>query len=359
MTIRIFTARTCPTIPESVSATMHHVSCRLSILIPAYDAARHIGTCLASVLAQWRPGVEVVVVDDGSNDTTAAVLADVGRRYPEYLRLHHRSPNRGVAATRNELVSLAQGEYLWFIDADDTMLTGAIDGLLDVVDRHAPDLVLCDYERAGDRWRRHVSTFRGRGRTIVTNTSDILAGLFEAGQLHPWSKISRHSLWAGPLEFPVGRVFEDIAVIPGLASAATSAIHVPEPWVQYRKRAGSIVATMTPRKCLDLVRASADFPAHIDRRGLRLTRRALFAARHYAARHFVRSVRYLETTADPIEAPHMLAECLALFTRSIEGETEWLSREYLRRGWLWRWSRLQRALRTPVGPRHDTRRAAA
>lgn len=338
---------------------MRDSSCRLSILIPAYDAAPHIGTCLASVLAQWRPGVEVVVVDDGSTDTTEAVLADIGRRHPECLRIHHRSQNRGVAATRNELVRLARGDHLWFIDADDAMLAGAIDRLLDVVDRHDPDVVLCDYERAGERWRRIVSTFRGPGRTLVTDASVILAGLFEAGQLHPWSKISRRSLWAGPLEFPVGRVFEDITVIPELASTATSAYHTPEPWVQYRKRAGSIVATMTPRKCLDLVRASADFPAHIQRRGLHLTRRASFAARHYAARHFVRAVRYLETEADTAEAPHMLTECMALFTQAVEGEAAWLLHEYLRRGWIWRWSLLQRALRKSTIQRPDIRQAAA
>jgi len=255
----------------------------------------------------------------------------------------------GITTTRNHLVREARGTYLWFIDADDTMLQGAIECLRAVVERHSPDLVLCDYVRTGSQRERRGSTFAGPHRTIVSDTSTILAGLFEAGQLHPWSKISRRSMWTDVLRFPDGMVFEDVAVMPKLASRAATAFHVPEPWVAYRHWNGSIVATMNPRKCLDLSQASVDFFADLRRPGLHLTDRALFAARHFAARHFMRAMIQLGRGKDSSLVQGVRQQCLALFVQAVDGQIPWLMRQYLRRGWLWRLARLRHWIRKAGG----------
>ncbi len=91
----------------------------VSILIPAYRAGRFIGTALEGVRAQTHAEWEVVVVEDGSQDETKAVVqgfaASVNRRVC-YERLPE---NRGVSATRNRAMQLAQGEVIAFLDADD------------------------------------------------------------------------------------------------------------------------------------------------------------------------------------------------------------------------------------------------
>lgn len=320
---------------------MNHHDVWLSVLVPAYNADRYVGRCLESIVTQPAHGVEVIVVDDCSTDATATVLAEVRRRHPARLVVHAHARNRGIAATRNHLVNLARGTYLWFMDADDAMLPNAIAALRDIVGRSAPDLVLCDYLRGSPRGDRRGRSFDGPARTIVRDPSTILAGLFEAGQLHPWSKISRRELWSPALRFPEGRVFEDVAVMPRLASRAARVYHEPEPWVWYRKWEGSIVATMNPAKCVDLVRASAEFPADLRRLGLRLSNRALFAARHFAARHFIRAMRHLGAGPDAESRGRARRECLALFGEALEGQTAWLERRYLRQGSLWHSARLR------------------
>mgnify|MGYP003337561915 FL=1 len=330
---------------------MIDTACWLSILVPAYRVESYIGECLDSVLTQAGAGVEVVVIDDGSGDATATVIADRFRRHPGQVRVATHAVNQGIATTRNHLVDLARGDYLWFIDADDTMTAGAVDALRRIVDRHAPDLVLCDYHRRRADRERRGRTFAGPSRTVVTDVSVLLAGMFEAGQLHPWSKISSRSLWHDSLRFPDGRVFEDVAVMPRLAAEAVRAWHAPEPWIRYRQWAGSIVATMNPRKCVDLASALADFPADLRRRGVQLSDRAVFAMRHYAARHFVGAMRHLSRGHDAAECRRARVECRLLFLRSIEGEFDWLARQYLRRGWLWRWARLRHWFREAAQPR--------
>jgi len=93
----------------------------LSIVVPAWNSARHIGAALDSLIRQSRTDFEVIVVDDGSTDDTAAVVAamaaTVGPRGPA-IRLHRQS-NAGASAARNMGISIARADLVGFLDADD------------------------------------------------------------------------------------------------------------------------------------------------------------------------------------------------------------------------------------------------
>jgi glycosyltransferase involved in cell wall biosynthesis len=86
----------------------------VSVIIPTYNYARFVGEAVDSVLAQTLPPLEVIVVDDGSTDGTAEVLA----RYGDRIRVL-RQKNAGVAMARNAGIAAARGEYLAFLDSDD------------------------------------------------------------------------------------------------------------------------------------------------------------------------------------------------------------------------------------------------
>lgn len=89
----------------------------ISVIIPTYNHARFLAQAIESALAQTLPPVELIVVDDGSTDETAQVLA----RYAGRIRVI-RQQNSGVAAARNAGAALAAGDYLAFLDADDVWL---------------------------------------------------------------------------------------------------------------------------------------------------------------------------------------------------------------------------------------------
>lgn len=84
----------------------------ISVVIPAYNAARFLPRCLKSVFAQTLKPVEVIVVDDGSTDDTAAVAAALGARVVSQA-------NGGVSAARNTGIRIASGDWLALLDADD------------------------------------------------------------------------------------------------------------------------------------------------------------------------------------------------------------------------------------------------
>ncbi len=102
----------------------------MTVLIPAYSAAKTIRRALNSVFAQHYPNLEIIVIDDGSQDATGDVVRSYGK--PE-IRLVSLSKNGGVCAALNEGLAVAKGDYIAFLDADDewrpTKLAKQIDAL--------------------------------------------------------------------------------------------------------------------------------------------------------------------------------------------------------------------------------------
>lgn len=98
---------------------------KVSVIIPAFNAAGWLPSAVASVLAQTRPADELVIVDDGSTDSTAAVA----RSFGGITRLVSRE-NGGLAAARNTGAAATSGDWLLFLDADDTLVPTALESLI-------------------------------------------------------------------------------------------------------------------------------------------------------------------------------------------------------------------------------------
>jgi glycosyltransferase involved in cell wall biosynthesis len=99
----------------------------VSVLIPAFNHERFVERCLDSVLEDPYPAKEIVIIDDGSSDGTASRIADWVARHGDEVVVRFRArPNRGVAATLNELVGLAGGRFLRLGASDDYLLPGSL-----------------------------------------------------------------------------------------------------------------------------------------------------------------------------------------------------------------------------------------
>jgi glycosyltransferase involved in cell wall biosynthesis len=91
---------------------------RISVIVPVYNGERYLAEAVGSVLDQALRPLEVIVVDDGSTDATAQIMAGLSAEAPLPVRAIHQS-NRGPAAARNRGLEVAQGELMAFLDADD------------------------------------------------------------------------------------------------------------------------------------------------------------------------------------------------------------------------------------------------
>lgn len=117
----------------------------LSILVPVYNAQSHLRECLDSLLEQDIRDYEIVCVDDGSRDDSPAILDAYARAHPCVRVLHQE--NRGVAEARNAALAAAQGEYIWFVDADDLLLPNCLAALKALGEKtHCQRLVVGGYQ---------------------------------------------------------------------------------------------------------------------------------------------------------------------------------------------------------------------
>jgi glycosyltransferase involved in cell wall biosynthesis len=136
--------------PELKAISGEGVPGRVSVVVPCYNSRLHVGAAVDSALGQTWGDVEVIVVDDGSNDGSLDVLADYGDR----IRLVCRSRG-GAPAARNSGLAAASGEFIQFLDADDLLLSDAVKRRVEVFDEEI-DAVFGDLEFFDD----------GTGRTL-------------------------------------------------------------------------------------------------------------------------------------------------------------------------------------------------
>jgi glycosyltransferase involved in cell wall biosynthesis len=114
----------------------------ISVVVPAYNSARWILAALESVRAQQRGDLEIIVVDDGSTDATPAL---VEREFPEANLV--RTPNRGASAARNLGTSLAHGEFIQYLDADDLLAEGKIAAQVGALEETGADVAYGDWRK--------------------------------------------------------------------------------------------------------------------------------------------------------------------------------------------------------------------
>ena len=124
----------------------------LSIIIPVYNVVKWLERCVLSVVSQGLVDYEVILVDDGSTDTSGEICDEYAER-DSRIRVFHKE-NGGVSSARNWGLDKAIGEYIMFVDSDDYMLSGMLEVMLSTLKAKSADLVVCGTtETGGGYWR--------------------------------------------------------------------------------------------------------------------------------------------------------------------------------------------------------------
>lgn len=115
---------------------------KVSVIIPVYNIEKYLGQCLESVCNQTLKEIQVIAVDDGSTDGSAAICKDFAARYPGILEYYHKE-NGGSASARNLGLEHARGEYIGFIDSDDWVEPDMYEKMYRCAVDHNADMVMC------------------------------------------------------------------------------------------------------------------------------------------------------------------------------------------------------------------------
>jgi teichuronic acid biosynthesis glycosyltransferase TuaG len=138
--------------PATAGGEIRSMPGLVSVIMPAYNAVATIGRSIDSVLEQTRRDLELIVVDDCSTDSTAALVEDYVRADPR-VRLFRQIPNAGVAAARNAGIEHAQGDYVAFLDSDDWWHPRKLELQIAQMQEHNARVSYCAYQRIGEDGR--------------------------------------------------------------------------------------------------------------------------------------------------------------------------------------------------------------
>jgi CRISPR system Cascade subunit CasB len=222
---------------------------RFSVIVPAYQVQAYLHACLESVLSQSYPDLELIVVDDCSPDACGAIADEFAARDPR-VRAVHLPGNQGLGPARNAGMERADGDYLVFLDGDDTLAPHALRAIADrIKETGDPDVLVYDYARTywtGETVRnqaaRHL-TERGPAPFRLTDRPGLLKLLMVA-----WNKtVRREFAERAGLAFPPG-YYEDTPWTYPVLMTAESIATLDRVCVHYRqRRRGSILGTPSER----------------------------------------------------------------------------------------------------------------
>jgi glycosyltransferase involved in cell wall biosynthesis len=206
----------------------------LSVVVPAYNVEDYLSDSLRSILGQSHTQLEVVVVDDGSTDTTGEIADQIAAEDARVRVLHQ--PNAGLGAARNEGVRHSTGTYLAFADSDDLVADGAYAALLGSLERTDSDLSIGAVERlrGDDRFMTPLMRENHRRTRLAVGIDEaplVLADVFA------WNKVFRRSFWdSADLAFPEDVRYEDQPAMTRALVAAQGIDILTEPVYLWRVR---------------------------------------------------------------------------------------------------------------------------
>ena len=183
---------------------------KLSIIIPVYRTQDTLSRCLESILCQSFTDYEMILVDDGSPDECPRLCDEYAARNKNILVIH--KENGGLSDARNRGIKQAQGDYITFVDSDDTIVDNTLEKLMKELQEH-PHVDILEYpvlERCGNKDRQTELNFTPR-----EYTHPLEYWLEEKGYHHTYAcnKIYKRHLF-DHIEFPKDRTFEDVWTTP-------------------------------------------------------------------------------------------------------------------------------------------------
>jgi glycosyltransferase involved in cell wall biosynthesis len=239
----------------------------ISIVIPAYNVQHFIVQCVRSVLMQMQDQHELVVVDDGSSDSTLTLLKELQKNWARPNFRLRSQPNQGVASARNHGIGEARGEYIAFIDSDDVLRDGALEMIDRAIAEHRPDVIAFDFRM----WHPNQAE-KNHGMAldypagVLRGAEAILVRFMANRHMYVWAHVMRRAKYAelpAPI-FPPGRVFEDVATLPRLMSLCSSLVHIPHQLIDYRQHPTSISQSISEQWCVDFLTALSVARRHLE-----------------------------------------------------------------------------------------------
>ena len=242
----------------------HSQSVILSVISPVYNGAKYLEPFLQSVLQQSFPHSELIMVDDGSTDSSVEIIKSYQKKDS---RIHLIGQNhKGAGSARNFGLSQAKGQYIIFLDCDDWFNDDFFKTMIDRIEVDQSDIAVCGYfiynQQTGETEKFVIPETRNQKIERTNLVFDIFAP-------NPWTKLYRFSfLKKTELLFQEIPSCNDWSFAYTSLACAEKISVIREPLVYYRTKTNTSISSQRYKRTKDIVRAVQDLKRQLQLRGL-------------------------------------------------------------------------------------------
>lgn len=217
---------------------------KLSIIVPIYNVENYLRRCLDSLVNQTLEEIEILLINDGSTDSSQDIVDEYVARYPKIIKSFIKE-NGGQGSARNLGISIASGEYLGFVDSDDFIELSMYKNMYDLAKREDADVITCDYS--------YISIAKGKKNIHLFKASSPKE-LFFNPWAAPWNKIYRTSLIKdNQIRFPEKLVYEDTAFYLNMIPYIKKINHLDDCFVNQVQRESSSMNGQNEKKVMQII----------------------------------------------------------------------------------------------------------
>lgn len=225
---------------------------RLSVIVPVYNVEKTLRRCISSIVRQNVINMEIIMVNDGSTDSSLDIAKDLAREH-DCIKLLSQN-NGGLSAARNTGIEACTGDYITFVDSDDWLMDGTYSTLLDIMDSHA-DCDILEYSPVAEGGSQVMYDIH---ETIIySSAKDYWLRGKAYRHTYAWNKIFRRNLLfhdtSQNVRFPEGRLFEDVWFLSTLLTHNPRVIATPLEGYVYCYNTEGITANPGAKGHVDLL----------------------------------------------------------------------------------------------------------
>lgn len=215
---------------------------KVSIIVPVYNCEKYLKKCLKSLIGQTLKDIEIICVNDGSDDKSLEILNTFAKG-DSRIKVFSQE-NLGQATARNLGIEKACGEYLGFVDADDWTDKDYFEKLYNAAAQNN-----CNVACAGFRRHKkfsHSIKKKFKKAEMYYDINSIIEASNIPNHNYIWNKIYKRSVWQQhKINFPDGKYYEDMAILIKILFYMGNMVSVSDTYYNYRKNLNSTVANRT------------------------------------------------------------------------------------------------------------------
>ena len=231
----------------------------ISIIVPVYNVEEYLKQCLDSILEQTFSNYEVILVNDGSTDSSGLICQEYAEKDARFR--YFEKENGGQSEARNYGIEQAQGEYLTFVDSDDWVTETYIEELYSKLRHYNADISITNYfifQESNATFYKHVFEPWEKdydSKYLLEHYFEIQGGDFFLSTM--WGKLYKKSLFEW-LRFPKGMTSEDAALVYKIYDLAEKIVYFHKDSYCYRQREGSTSKCVTVSSIEDSIKLSLE-----------------------------------------------------------------------------------------------------